>query len=68
MNALAQTRPAVPGLKDPDLFRDRCYIDGAWVEADGRKRFQVDNPADGSIVGSVPDCGVAEARRAIDAH
>ncbi len=67
MNAVAQARPAVPNLKDPDLFRDRCYIDGQWLEADSKKRFAVDNPADGSTVGSVPDCGVAEAKRAIDA-
>jgi succinate-semialdehyde dehydrogenase/glutarate-semialdehyde dehydrogenase len=30
-------------------------------------RIQVDNPADGSIVGTVPDCGGAETRRAVEA-
>ena len=56
-----------PPLKDPSLFRTQSYIDGEWVEADSAKRFDVDNPADGSIVGSVPVCGGAETRRAIDA-
>ena len=23
-------------LSDPSLFREQCYIDGAWVDADGR--------------------------------
>ncbi len=67
MNAIVKDRAAVSPLKDPKLFRDRAYVDGAWVEADGRKRFDVDNPADGTVMGSVPDMGAAETRRAIDA-
>ena len=56
-----------PTLQDPTLFRNQSYIDGAWVEADSAMRFDVDNPADGGIIGSAPDCGAAETRRAIDA-
>ena len=67
MNAVVRDRAAVPSLKDSRLFHDRAYIDGAWVEADSRARFDVDNPADGTIVGSVPDMGTAETRRAIHA-
>src|SRR5258706_11683521 len=67
MNAVVETRPAVPRLKDANLFRDRCFVDGAWIEADSRARIKVDNPADGSIVGTVPDCGAAETHRAVDA-
>jgi succinate-semialdehyde dehydrogenase / glutarate-semialdehyde dehydrogenase len=67
MNAIAKDRATLPALKDPKLFRDRAYVDGAWAEADSRKRIDVDNPADGSILGSVPDMGAAETRRAIDA-
>ena len=54
-------------LKDTKLFRQQAYIDGQWVEADNRKSFAVNNPADDSTLGSAPDCGVAETRRAIDA-
>jgi len=57
----------LPPLKDPSLFRMQSYIDGAWVEADSGKRFDIDNPADGSMIGSAPECGGAETRRAIDA-
>ena len=67
MNAVVEARRAVPALKDPELFRDRCYIDGQWVEADSRKRIDVDNPAEGALVGTVPDCGAAETRRSIEA-
>jgi succinate-semialdehyde dehydrogenase/glutarate-semialdehyde dehydrogenase len=52
-------------LKDAKLFRQQAYIDGQWVEADSRKSFAVNNPADDSTLGSVPDCGAAETRRAI---
>ena len=65
--AVVDHKPAPPALKDPALFRDRCYVDGAWLEADSGKRFAVDNPGDGSLVGTVPDMGAAETRRAIEA-
>ena len=65
--AVVQHRAAVPNLKDPKLFRENAYIDGAWAEADSRARFAVDNPADGTVVGHVPNMGVAETKRAIAA-
>ncbi|MBC8023612.1 MAG: aldehyde dehydrogenase family protein, partial [Burkholderiales bacterium] len=65
--AVVQSRAAVPSLKDPTLFRDRCLVGGEWVEADNRARINVDNPADGELIGTVPDCGAAETRRAIAA-
>ena len=54
-------------LKDPSLFRTQCYIDGAWVDADSKKTFDVDNPATGEMLGHVPDMGGAETKRAIEA-
>jgi succinate-semialdehyde dehydrogenase/glutarate-semialdehyde dehydrogenase len=58
--------PSLP-LKDPKLFREQCYIDGQWLGADSRKSFAVDNPATGETLGSVPDMGTAETKRAIEA-
>lgn len=54
-------------FNDPKLFRQQAYIDGAWVDADGGKTIDVTNPADGSKIGTVPDCGADETRRAIEA-
>jgi len=65
--AVVKDRSAIPSLKDPKLFHDRAYIDGAWVDSDSRKRVDVDNPADGTIIGSIPDMGAAETKRAIAA-
>jgi len=43
------------------------YIDGQWVGADSDRRFAVTNPATLEEVGTVPDAGRAETRRAIEA-
>ena len=67
MNAPKAASPRPPVLKDATLFRDRAYVNGEWVEADNGRRFAVDNPGDGSVVGTVPDMGAAETARAIAA-
>lgn len=54
-------------LKDKSLFRQQCYIDGAWVDADSGETINVNNPATGDILGAVPKMGADETRRAIEA-
>src|SRR3954470_20857428 len=63
MNAPAQ--PGLLSLKDGKLFREQCYLDGQWVGA--AKTQSVVNPATGGILGTVPDLGAAETKRAIEA-
>ena len=63
---LQKARPAVE-LQDMRLFRQQCYVDGAWVDADDRSTLTVSNPATGVQVGTVPKMGAAETRRAIEA-
>jgi succinate-semialdehyde dehydrogenase/glutarate-semialdehyde dehydrogenase len=58
---------AAPSLSDTKLFRQANYIDGGWVEARGAAAIDVDNPATGEVIGSVPKLGRAETRTAIDA-
>jgi len=58
--------PALP-LKDPKLLREQCYLDGAWTGAAGGKSFAVHNPATGDRIGTVPDMGADETRKAIAA-
>ncbi|HWI35603.1 MAG TPA: NAD-dependent succinate-semialdehyde dehydrogenase [Burkholderiales bacterium] len=64
MNAPVQGLSAL-SLKDTKLFREQCYIDGGWVS--GSKTVPVHNPANGAVLGSVPDLGTEETKRAIDA-
>ena len=54
-------------VKDQKLFRQQCYIDGQWVDADGGETIAVDNPATGEKLGTAPRMGAVETRRAIDA-
>src|SRR5262245_17312125 len=54
-------------LQDPKLFRQACYIDGAWVENSAQGTIDVDNPATGETLGTVPRLGRAETRQAIEA-
>jgi succinate-semialdehyde dehydrogenase/glutarate-semialdehyde dehydrogenase len=54
-------------LTDSKLFRQSCYIDGAWIDAVSGGTISVDNPATGEIIGTVPRMGTAETRQAIEA-
>jgi len=67
MNAPAQAGLPPLSLKDPKLFREQCYLEGAWTGAAGGATFPITNPATGATLAKVPDLGVAEARRAIEA-
>ena len=54
-------------LSNPALFRQACYVDGAWVTARSGATLTVDNPATDDLIGAVPKLGAAETRQAIDA-
>ena len=54
-------------IKDQSLFRQQCYIDGQWVDADDGATLEVTNPANDSVIGTVPKLGATETARAIDA-
>jgi len=54
-------------LNDPSLFRQQCYINGQWSDADSGERIAVSNPASGVQLGTIPKMGAAETRRAIEA-
>ena len=43
------------------------YINGEWVKADSGETFNVENPATGELIGTVPMCSTSETRRAIEA-
>ncbi|SDS51681.1 succinate-semialdehyde dehydrogenase / glutarate-semialdehyde dehydrogenase [Halopseudomonas sabulinigri] len=54
-------------LHCPELFRQQAFVDGHWCEADSGARTEIFNPANGERLGSVPNMGAAETRRAIEA-
>jgi succinate-semialdehyde dehydrogenase/glutarate-semialdehyde dehydrogenase len=54
-------------LKNPALFRQNAYVAGTWITARSGATINVDNPATGELVGTVPKLGAAETRDAIGA-
>lgn len=53
------------GLDRPDLLRSEAFFDGGWQS--GAAIIEVRDPANGRLVGSVPDLGAAETERAVAA-
>jgi succinate-semialdehyde dehydrogenase / glutarate-semialdehyde dehydrogenase len=54
-------------LTDSNLFRAQAYIGGQWENANGGATCDVLNPATGEKIGTVPNMGATETRRAIEA-
>ena len=53
-------------LNDLSLFRQQCYINGQWYHANSGKTVDVINPADGTVIATVPFLGAEETRMAIE--
>lgn len=49
------------------LLNEKAFINGEWGIASDQKTFEVRNPANGQVVGTVPDMDVADVQKAIDA-
>ncbi|OZI48591.1 NAD-dependent succinate-semialdehyde dehydrogenase [Bordetella genomosp. 4] len=54
-------------LQRPSLFRQQCYVGGKWIDASGGKTIDVTNPADGSVLGTVPSLTQQDVRQAVEA-
>jgi succinate-semialdehyde dehydrogenase/glutarate-semialdehyde dehydrogenase len=54
-------------LKRTSLFRQQCHIGGQWVDASDRETIPVVNPANGSVIGSVPRLTAEDVHSAVRA-
>ncbi|MCK5166434.1 MAG: aldehyde dehydrogenase family protein, partial [Rhodospirillaceae bacterium] len=54
-------------LNDTNLIKNKCYVNGKWVDAGSGESFEVTNPATGSVISTVPNFGADETRAAIQA-
>lgn len=54
-------------FNNPKLFRQEAFIDGRWCAADSGRTVDVFNPANGEVLGSIPNMQVAETQRAVSA-
>lgn len=62
---MLNTHKTTLDLNNPALLREQAYINGQWVSAVDGQTFDVTNPADGSLVASVPQLDVEATRTAI---
>ena len=54
-------------LKDSSLFKQQCLVNGEWISADDGATLTIYNPADNSVLGTVPKLGRKETARAVQA-
>jgi succinate-semialdehyde dehydrogenase/glutarate-semialdehyde dehydrogenase len=64
MAAAAQTPIS---LRDMSLFREQAFVAGRWLDAAGGQVKKVHNPANGQLIGTVPNLGAEQTRTAIEA-
>lgn len=48
-------------------FPTQTYVNGKWCDSVEAKSFQVFDPANNKLLGSVPDCGANDVNQAVDA-
>lgn len=49
------------------LRRQQIFVAGVWRDADSHKTIDVINPANGELIGTVPNAGASETQAAIEA-
>ncbi|MDP2521778.1 NAD-dependent succinate-semialdehyde dehydrogenase [Neptunomonas phycophila] len=54
-------------LKDMSLLKDRCLVNGQWVEAENKSTIDVINPATGDVITSIPHLSASEIPAVISA-
>jgi succinate-semialdehyde dehydrogenase/glutarate-semialdehyde dehydrogenase len=65
--AVVKLGPKTAKLEDPSLLRMEAYINGEWVQAADGGVIEVTNPADNSLLGTVPKLDTTMVRGAIRA-
>jgi succinate-semialdehyde dehydrogenase/glutarate-semialdehyde dehydrogenase len=54
-------------LRDMSLFRQQAFVGGRWEDSPTGLTKKVFNPANGALLGTIPNLGAQETRRAIEA-
>lgn len=52
-------------LRNPELFKTHCLMDGQWIQAISGETLLVTNPANGERIAEIPNLGEEETLRAI---
>src|ERR1700761_1240455 len=54
-------------LESSDLILNHAWINNEKTTSSDNRTFTVEDPADGTLLATLPDCGPVEARAAVDA-
>tara|TARA_B110000438_G_scaffold189931_1_gene181546 strand:+ start:927 stop:2378 length:1452 start_codon:yes stop_codon:yes gene_type:complete len=54
-------------ILNKELLKDKCYINGQWIDNNLNEVIKVNNPATLDIIGTVPKCSTKETKLAIEA-
>ena len=46
-------------ISNKSLLKDKCYIDGEWVNSNSKETINVNNPSNLKIIAKVPKSGKA---------
>lgn len=52
-------------LKDPDLLKQKAYINGKWIDAKSGQTIEVENPATGEVFATVPALSKEEVEQCV---
>ena len=53
-------------LNNKSLFREKCFVNGVWLNSQNNNTIEVNNPATMKIVGKVPNFTAEETKTVID--
>ncbi|KAH0390424.1 hypothetical protein KCU89_g15609, partial [Aureobasidium melanogenum] len=54
-------------LNNKDIFRDHSLVNGEWVEAQSKERFDVVDPGTGKTWATAPDNGPEDVDKTVQA-
>ncbi len=52
-------------LNNPELFQQKCFVGGKWIDVGPENGLEVRNPANNELLGHVPSLGMEETKEAI---
>jgi hypothetical protein len=58
-------RIALFELEDSKVFPKQCYIDGTWLDAEGKSTIAANNPADGVLLGTAPKIAICRRQHGL---
>nr|XP_022905573.1 succinate-semialdehyde dehydrogenase, mitochondrial isoform X6 [Onthophagus taurus] len=67
INRCRVTNVIMSNVRSMHLLKEKAFVNGKWSTAENQQTFDVYNPANGKVVGSVPDMDVSDANLAIKA-